>query len=185
VALILADALDQAPQPDVAQIKAKILHSVDPVRSLDRKTVSGGRLNVWKALNDPGDVSPIGGGGGKGRGNASGNGSSVGPGLLSTVPHWHDLDAAGWQSFSDLTTTGDDSILAAPNAAGSPALQTEPDHVLQFEQGNDDMTPPAPLDSDLEMSPGQALTASPLLGDLFAIDAMLGVAVDETDAFDS
>jgi subtilisin family serine protease len=49
--------LSLSPSLSVAQLKSKILSSVDPVPALAGKTVSGGRLNLYKALFAA-DVTP-------------------------------------------------------------------------------------------------------------------------------
>jgi subtilisin family serine protease len=48
-ALLLA----QDPSRTPAQLKDILMNTTDPLTSLNGKTVSGGRLNVWKALNRP------------------------------------------------------------------------------------------------------------------------------------
>ncbi|MEG4503927.1 S8 family serine peptidase, partial [Microcoleus sp. F6_B4] len=48
-ALLLA----QDPSRTPAQLKDILMKTTDPLTSLNGKTVSGGRLNVWKALNRP------------------------------------------------------------------------------------------------------------------------------------
>jgi subtilisin family serine protease len=65
----------QAPLSSPSLVKAELLNSVDPVSGLTGTTVSGGRLNVYRAL--AGDFNPASGGGGGGSGSgSSGNGAS-------------------------------------------------------------------------------------------------------------
>jgi thermitase len=60
----------QAPSSTPSQVKTELLNSVDPVPSLAGKTVTGGRLDVYRALI--GDFNPAGGGG-----SGSGGGGSA------------------------------------------------------------------------------------------------------------
>ena len=54
-ALIMA----QNPEMSVDDLKAKILDSVDPIDALAVKTVTGGRLNVYNALDDLENTPPV------------------------------------------------------------------------------------------------------------------------------
>jgi subtilisin family serine protease len=65
----------QAPLSTPSQVKTELLNSVDPVPSLSGKTVTGGRLNVYRALI--GDFNPASSGGGGGSGASGGSGSSA------------------------------------------------------------------------------------------------------------
>jgi thermitase len=65
----------QAPLSTPSQVKTDLLNSVDPVPSLSGKTVTGGRLNVHRALI--GDFNPASGGGAGGSGGSAGSGSSA------------------------------------------------------------------------------------------------------------
>jgi subtilisin family serine protease len=64
-----------SPASTPSQVKTALLNSVDPEPDLAGTTVSGGRLNVYRAL--VGDLNPAGGGGG-GAGLGSGAGTSAG-----------------------------------------------------------------------------------------------------------
>lgn len=50
----------QYPGLTATQVKDKILGSVDPIAALDGKTVTGGRLNAFKALLEPGKGAILG-----------------------------------------------------------------------------------------------------------------------------
>ncbi len=65
----------QAPSSTPSQVKTELLNSVDLVPSLAGKTVTGGRLDVYRALAN--DFNPASGGGGGGSGSSAGSGSSV------------------------------------------------------------------------------------------------------------
>jgi subtilisin family serine protease len=67
----------QAPSSTPSQVKTELLNSVDPLPSLAGKTVTGGRLDVYRAL--VGDFNPSGGGGGGGGGSGSSAGSGSSP----------------------------------------------------------------------------------------------------------
>jgi len=63
------------PGTTPAVVKGELLNSVDPVPALNGITVSGGRLNVYRALI--GDFNPASGGGAGGSGGSAGSGSSA------------------------------------------------------------------------------------------------------------
>ncbi|MEK6250672.1 MAG: S8 family serine peptidase [Actinomycetota bacterium] len=65
----------QAPLSTPSQVKTELLNSVDPVPSLSGKTVTGGRLNVYRALI--GDFNPASAGGAGGPGASAGSGGSA------------------------------------------------------------------------------------------------------------
>ncbi len=77
----------QVPATSPQQVKTELLDSVDPLQALSGITVSGGRLNVYRALS--GDVNPAGGGtGGEGSsGTGTGSGSGSGSGSSGNAKH--------------------------------------------------------------------------------------------------
>jgi len=53
VAAACAMMIEKYPDEDYHQIIARILKATDPIPALQGKCVSGGRLNLWKALSPP------------------------------------------------------------------------------------------------------------------------------------
>jgi subtilisin family serine protease len=96
------------PSATVAQVKSALLSSADPVASLSGRTVTGGRLDVAKALDAlvpppappptppaPPVVTPPSGGGGGGSGAGGGGGGTIARVARCTVPRLAGLSLAG------------------------------------------------------------------------------------------
>jgi thermitase len=111
-------------------VKSTILNTVDHISSLTGKTITGGRLNVGKAIQSCVPAPP---------GNLSSFLDTINPGrevfYLGTDQHVHDLEWAnngqGWSSF-DLTILAG-APLAAANGGITSFLDTQsPDRVVAY-----------------------------------------------------